>query len=139
MTEYEAVNAALLSVLDGVGGAAVERNADLALAIPDAGHVVILDGEIVDEDRTLGRDGVRFVRQGNAIEIYVAGRWRSETMDALVRAVRDAIDADPTLGGVVHHCELRRDEAGQQTTEGGDTIAVTLLTAISEYQTTSSV
>lgn len=118
-------------------GASVERNKVLADTIPDAGMIVIRDGDPGQPEITLS-PVVYYYDHRAEIDIVVQGddgAERDVRADTLKQAVSAAITADRTLGGAVEWAEPRSGAPQLFGPEGGEPLKASTLTVTLSYAT----
>ncbi len=128
---------AIVDRLDAVGSFTVARNEVVPSLIGEGGHVVVRDGARLDSQMTLG---VRswWITHRLIIEAQAAGSDPDGTLDALLRAVEQALGAEPTLGGVVLSCTLDLDDLEMIAGDGASAVKSALFGVIIEYETVNA-
>lgn len=136
----EAVRSAIGSALPGI---VVELDEPEPETIGEAGYVAVLYGEPVDREELFGQGLMQrhysWVHSAG-IEIQVAkGSGRVVRLAELREAVALAIEADPTLGGLVDLAQLGAPSVAHFIEDrSGVPLGVLSLPLILEYQSTSS-
>lgn len=136
----EAARAAIAAALPDV---AVELSEPEPEAVGETGYVAVLFGESVDREETFGQ-GLTLTHfswiHAAEIEIQVAkNEGRVTRLAELREAVALAIEADPTLGGLVDRALLDGPSASHFSNDrSGVPLGVLSLPLILEYQSTSS-
>ena len=127
----------LFLCLQGLTGPTVNRNEPLPTKVPEAGLIILRDGDPGEPEVILSP--TRYVYQHRAeVEVLVqqadqAGR--DAALDTLLVAVGNALTADPTLGGKVDIVRPGSPELLQETIEGAPTIKAALIPVFLEYTT----
>jgi hypothetical protein len=109
-TKREAVLAALTAQLDAalkpeLHDLVVRRGGPMPEVISDDGLVVVRDGTPALDAAPLGQTGPWYWSHIVPVEVVVrAGddALRDQRFDTIVGAIGDALDADTTLGGLIH-------------------------------------
>lgn len=137
----EQVLNAMKAALDGVPGAAVDRNIDQPESIAGAGHIVLRDGDPGEGDRTLGANPSYYWRHLVDIEAYVQDKdqaARDAALDGLLADIETHLLADVTFGGVALTAEVENLEIEQFEDDGTATIKGALIVIAVEYETTTA-
>ncbi len=142
-TRHEAALGALFSLLEGVPGPKVLRNAELPQTVPAEGLIILRDGVIgAPEDVTLSPVSYAW-RHRTELEVFVRGddpASRSARLDDVISAVEQVIATDRTLGGVVDHCEAGApEEVEDLAQEGAQSFRAAILPVILHYTSDASV
>ena len=141
-TRREAALSSLFSVLAAMPGPKILRNAELPETVPPGGLIILRDGMMGEpEDITLSP--VSFAWRHRAeLEIFVRGSdpvSRAAGLDGLIAAIEQAIAGDPTLGGMVDHCEIGPpEEPEDMAQEGAQSFKAAILPVILHYTSNSS-
>ena len=123
--------------LPGIG---VERNTALPERIPGGGLVVVRDGDPGEPEQALGGFAPVYYRHAVELEIYAESgdqAIRDQTFDDLTTAIGTALDADPTLGGLVFGMSYGRPQIVTEAVEGGPAIKTGTITLVLDYETPS--
>lgn len=116
----------------------VERNAALPEKVPDAGLVIVRDGDPGEPDVSLNPRS-EYYTHAVEIEAYVrqpkTGTAEAK-LDALLAAIGNALLADPTLGGVVENLALGAPEIEALGIEGAPPLLAARLSVFVEYLVT---
>lgn len=118
-------------------GAAVERNTVLADTIPDAGMIVVRDGDPGQPEVTLSPVNYHYQHRAE-IDILVqgaSGAQRDTRADTLRQAVSSAVTSDRTLGGTVDWAEPLPSPPQIFGPDGGDPLKAATLTVVLNYAT----
>ena len=142
-TRHEAALGALFSLLEGISGPKVLRNAELPQTVPAEGLIILRDGVIGEpEDVTLSPVSYAW-RHRTELEVFVRGddpASRSARLDDVISAVEQVIATDRTLGGVVDHCEAGApEEVEDLAQEGAQSFRAAILPVILHYTSDASV
>ena len=137
-SKTEQILTALTDRLCTVPKAKVERNTAASERIPRGGLIVLRDGDPGEPEQTLGGIGGVYYSHAVEIEVYVeAGdaAVRDAAFDALVVAIGEALDADPTLGGLAFGMTTARPEVDTEAVIGAPAIKSGTIDVIVEYET----
>ncbi len=139
-SKTEQILTALADRLRAVPKAKVERNTAAPERIPRGGLIVLRDGDPGEPERTLGGIGGVYYSHAVEIEVYVEtgeAAARDAAFDALVRNIGTALDADPTLGGLVFGMTYARPEIDTEAVIGAPAIKTGTLECVIEYESES--
>lgn len=131
----EAALKALLTVLSGISGPLVLRNADESQTIPSGGLVVLRDGEPGEPEVTLSPTRYWFDHRAEVI-VQVQDEpsaARDGAMDVLLQTIGATLNADQTLSGAVDNLTIGTPEIMQEPVEGGETVKAVLVPVYLEY------
>jgi hypothetical protein len=137
-SKAEQVLDALKALLETVPGAVVQRNSVLPEKVPDGGLVILRDGDPGEPEQALGGFGGTYNQHAVEIEVYVeAGdaAARDAAFDALLQQIGAALEADPTLGGLVFGLTYGRPETSIEAVAGAPAIKSATLTVTVDYET----
>jgi len=118
-------------------GTKVERNAVTADVIPDAGMIVVRDGDPGQPEITMSPVNYHYDHRAE-VDILVQGgteAQRDTRADTLRQAVSAAIVADRTLGGAVDWAEPQPAPPQLFGPDGGDPLKAATLTVVLSYAT----
>jgi hypothetical protein len=133
----EQVLDALKTLLVTVPGVTVERNSVLPEKILDGGLVILRDGDPGEPEQPLGGFGSTYYQHAVEIEVYVEdgnAAVRDAGFDALLQEIGTALEADPTLGGLVFGLTYGRPEASIEAIAGAPAIKSATLTVTVDYE-----
>ena len=136
----EQVLIALADRLRQLPDVGVERNSALPERIPAGGLVVVRDGDPGEPEQALGGFAPVYYRHAVELEIYAESgdqAIRDQTFDDLATAIGAALDADPTLGGLVFGMTYGRPEVMTDAVEGGPVIKTGTITLVLDYEAAS--
>jgi len=136
----EQVLIALVDRLRQIPDIGVERNTALPERIPDGGLVVVRDGDPGDPEQALGGFASVYYRHAMELELYAESgdqAVRDQTFDDLATAIGAALDADPTLGGLVFGMTFGRPEVMTDAVDGGPAIKTGTITLVLDYEAPS--
>jgi len=139
-SKTEQVLAAIKALLGTVPGATIERNSVLPEKIPDGGLIIIRDGDPGEPEQALGGFGNAYYQQAVEIEVYVDegdAAARDAAFDALLQQIGAALEADPTLGGLVFGLTYGRPEPSIEPIAGAPAIKSATLTVTVDYETSA--
>jgi hypothetical protein len=137
-SKAEEVLDALRTVLETVPGAVVERNSALPEKIPDGGLIILRDGDPGEPEQALGGFGSTYYQHPVEIEAYVAegdAPARDAAFDALLQEIGVALEADPTLGGLVFGVTYGRPDPAIEAIAGAPAIKTASPTVTVDYET----
>lgn len=127
--------AALHDTLAEIDGPTVARGGARPVSVPAGGLVILRDGELGEPEVTLGPVSYLWHHRAQ-LEVLIT-EDDAQTLDALLRAVGDAIAADPTLGGAVDWAEPSAPETEDLAVEGSAEIRAALVTVTLVYPSTT--
>lgn len=138
MSTRETALAALKNVLAAaLPGADVKRNVDVPQSVGPGGLAVLRDGEPGEPEVSLSPPLYAFDHRAE-LELYIERRDNTEmVLDALLADIGDALAVDPTLGGLVDHCEPTAPTLEPLSGDGGDPLRVARLAILLIYVTAS--
>ena len=137
-SKTEQILTALTDRLRTVPKARVERNTAVPERIPKGGLIVLRDGNPGEPEEALGGIGSIYYAHAIEIEVHVEGGEaadRDAAFDALVVAIGQALDADPTLGGLAFGMTYGRPEVDTEAVIGAPAIKSGTVEIIVEYET----
>jgi hypothetical protein len=135
MSRREAVLAAMRAALGLVPSATVRRNEALPERVPNAGLVILRDGEPGEPDVTLN-PRTEFYSHRVEIEAYMPRDPNGSgeaALDALLGAIGAALRIDPSLGGLAENLTASAPETGALAIEGSTPILTARLIVTVEY------
>lgn len=127
--------AALRSTLAAIAGTTVVRGGARPVSVPAGGLVILREGDPGEPEVTLGPVSYLWHHRAQ-LEVLVA-EDDPQTLDALLRAIGDAIAADPTLGGAADWAEPSAPETEDLAVEGSAEIRAALVTVTLVYPSTT--
>ena len=145
-TTREAVLAALTAQLEAslrpqLHHLIVRRGGPMPEVISDDGLVVIRDGTPELDAAPLGQAGPWYWVHTVPVEIVVRAvedDLRDRRFDQLVRAIGEALDADPTLGGLIHGLDYGPPiEPEDSPVLGAEGLKHGLIEIVLDYETAS--
>jgi hypothetical protein len=134
----EQVLDALKALLGMVPDAVVQRNSVLPEKIPDGGLIILRDGDPGEPERALGGFGSAYYQHAIEIEIYVEkgdAAVRDTAFDDLLQQIGTALNADPTLDGLVFGMTYGRPEPAIEAVAGAPAIKSATLSVTVDYET----
>ena len=137
-SKTEQILTALTDRLRTVPRAKVERNTAAPERIPKGGLIVLRDGDPGEPEQTLGGIGSVYYSHAAEIEVYVEtgeAAARDAAFDVLVRNIGTALDADPTLGGLVFGMTTARPGIDTEAVIGAPAIKTGTIECVIEYET----
>jgi hypothetical protein len=137
-SKAEQVLDALKALLETIPDVVVERNSALPEKIPNGGLIILRDGDAGEPEQALGGFGGTYYQHAVEIEVYVEvgdAAARDAAFDALLQQIGAALEADPTLGGVVFGVTYGRPDPSIEAIAGAPAIKSATLTATVDYET----
>jgi hypothetical protein len=137
-SKAEQVLGALKALLETGSGPRVERNSVLPEKIPLGGLIILRDGDPGEPEQALGGFGSAYYQHAVEIEVYVEdgdGAVRDAAFDAFLQQIGVALDADPTLGGLVFGLTYGRPEGAIEAVAGAPAIKSATLIVTVDYET----
>jgi hypothetical protein len=137
-SKVEQVLDALKTLLETVPDAVVERNSVLPEKVTAGGLIILRDGDPGESEQALGGFGSTYYQHAVEIEVYVEegdAAARDAAFDALLQQVGTALEADPTLGGLVFGLTYGRPESAIEAVSGAPAIKSATLTVTVDYET----
>src|SRR5918996_4701599 len=126
--------------LETIPNAVVERNSVLPEKIPAGGLIILRDGDPGEHEQALGGFGNTYYQHVVEIEVYVEegdGAARDAAFDALLQQIGVALEADPTLGGLVFGMTYGRPEPNIEAIAGAPAIKSATLSVTVDYETSA--
>jgi hypothetical protein len=138
-SKSETVLLALSAALATIAGPtiSVARNVAPTQEIPSHGAVILRDGNPGETDEPLGNDGPFYYTHEAEIELMVQHgdqAVRDAQFDLLRVLVGQALDANPTLGGLINGMSYGLPETFQEAVEGAHAIKAAIVTVVMDYQ-----
>jgi hypothetical protein len=137
-SKAEQVLDALKALLEAVPDSVVQRNSALPEKIPDGGLVILRDGDPGEPEPALGGFGSTYYQHAVEIEVYVEesdAAARDAAFDALLQQIGAALEANPTLGGLVFGLTYGRPEPSIEAVAGAPAIKTAMLSVTVDYET----
>jgi hypothetical protein len=135
-SKAEQVLDALKALLQTVPDASVERNSVLPEKIPDAGLIILRDGDPGEPEEALG--GSTYYQHAVEIEVYLEqgdATTLDVAFDALLQQIGAVLEADPTLGGLAFGRTDGRPGPAVEAIAGAPAIKSATLTVTVDYET----
>jgi hypothetical protein len=139
-SKAEEVLEAVKTLFETVLGATIARNSVLPEKIPDGGLVILRDGDPGEPEHALGGFGSTYYQHAVEIELYVeegVGAVRDTAFDDLLQQVGAALEADPTLGGLIFGLTYGRPETSVEAVAGAPAIKSATLSVTVDYETSA--
>jgi hypothetical protein len=136
----EDVLIALIDRLRQLPDIGVERNSALPERIPNGGLVILRDGDPGEPEQALGGFAPVYYRHAVDLEIYAESGdqgTRDQIFDDLATSIGAALEADPTLGGLVFGMSYGRPQIVTEAVGGGPAIKTGTITLVLDYETPS--
>jgi hypothetical protein len=133
----EQVLAAIEALLGTIPGAAVERNSAVPENIPAGGLIILRDGDPGEPEQALGGFANAYYQHAVEIEVYIEeadAAARDAAFDDLLQQIGTALEADPTLGGLVFGLTYGRPEPVIEAVPGAPAIKSATLTVAVDYE-----
>jgi hypothetical protein len=137
-SKAEQVLGALRALLETVPDAVVQRNSVLPEKIPAGGLIIQRDGDPGEPEQALGGFGSTYYQHAVEVEVYLEdgdAAARDATFDALLQQIGTALEADPTLGGLVFGLTYGRPEPVIEAVAGAPAIKSATVTVTVDYET----
>ena len=139
-SKRETILSALAALITGnAAGATVLRNESLPKRIPNAGLVILRDGEPGEPEVTLSPLTYIFDHLAVAEVIVEDRQNQDEKFDAICVAMGAALEANRTLGGLCDWVEGVAPEPVEVITEGGEPMKAAIVSIRLNYATTSPI
>ena len=133
-TRREQVLSAVYSRLGSLSGPSVLRNEVLPTRIPEAGVIILRDGDPGEPDVTLNP---RTEYYSHRIPIEVITSGSDSDLDTMLIAVGQVLPVGDTLGGLAEMLTILAPEVGATPIEGSAAIRHAVVPIVVEYQVTS--
>ena len=130
-TVLKALHEALLEM---PGGVTVMRNAVLPERIPDAGLLILRDGEPGEPEVTLSPRRWHWQHRAE-LEVFLRGSDLDDRFDALTAGIGTVLASDRTLGGICGWIEAEAPDPADLPVEGASTIRAAVLGITLNYTT----
>lgn len=139
-SKAEQVIEALKSRLETVAGATVERNVAVPETVPPGGLIVLRDGDPGEPEQALGGFTSAYYAHRVEVEVYVAegdAAARDGAFDALLQAIGDALEDDPTLGGLAFGLAYGRPDVAIEPVAGAPAVKSGVIEVVVDYEAPS--
>ena len=136
-SKTERVLQAVHARLQAIPDAAVERNIAVPAKVPTDGLIVLRDGDPGEPDTALGGFGGAYYSHRVEVEVHVQNAdpvARDTAFDNLLMAVGTALEADPTLGGLVFGMSYGRPSTDLEPIDGAPAIKSGVIEITVEYE-----
>jgi hypothetical protein len=136
-SKAEQVLDALKALLETVPNAVVDRNSVLPEKAPGGGLIIVRDGDPGEPEQAFGGFGSAYYQHAVEIEVYVGegdAAARDAAFDSLLQQIGTALEADPTLGGLVFGLTYGRPEPSIEAVAGAPAIKTATLTMTVDYE-----
>jgi hypothetical protein len=121
-----------------VPGGTVDRNSALPEKIPDGRLIILRDGDPGEPEEALGGFGSTYYQHAVEVEVYVEegdAAARDAAFDALLQQIGTALEADPTLGGLVFGLTYGRPEPAVEAIAGAPALKTGTILVVLDYET----
>ena len=135
-TTHETVLAALHARLQPLAALTL-RYEVLPERIPEAGLIILRDGQPGEPEVTLSPLRYHFQHRAELEVVIQAGTGRASAFDDLITAIGAALEADRTLGGLCDWVEPEAPASVDLPVEGAASLKAALITVVLHYTTTS--
>jgi hypothetical protein len=137
-TKRETILQALFTVLSGLSGPLVLRNANLPERVPAGGIVILRDGDPGEPEVLLSPPEYVYDHRADADVIVDAATpaARDSIFDGIMLAIGSAVAADRTLGGLCDYAETAAPVSVDLIVEGAPGFKAATLPIILHYGTT---
>ena len=105
--------------------------------VPGGGLIIVRDGDPGDSEQALGGFGSTYYQHAVEVEVYVEhgdAAERDAAFDALLQQIGAALEADPTLGGLVFGLTYGRPEPEIEAIAGAPAIKSAMLSVTVDYE-----
>ena len=139
-SKAEQVLEVLRAALETVPDAVVQRNSVLPEKIPAGGLIILRDGDPGEPEQALGGFGNAYYQHAVEIEVYIGegdAAVRDAAFDSLLQQIGAALDADPTVGGLVFGLTYGRPEPAIEAVAGAPAIKTATLSVTVDYETSA--
>ena len=136
-SKAEQVLEAIRETLQTIPGAVVQRNSVLPEKIPDAGLIILRDGDPGEPEQALGGFGSTYYQHVVEIEVYLEegdAAVRDSAFDDLLQQIGAVLEADPTLGNLAFGLTYGRPEPNIETVAGAPAIKAATLAVTVDYE-----
>lgn len=134
-TKRERIVSAVFSRLGSIPAATILRNESLPVRIPEAGLIILRDGDPGEPDITLN-PRIEYYAHRLTVEVITTG---DETaLDDLLIAVGRALAADDTLGGLAEIVVVLAPEVAATPIEGAAAVRHATVPVVVEYLVTGA-
>jgi len=130
----ETILQALLTTLQTIPGAVVQRGEVLPERVPIGGLVILRDGEPGEPEVTLSPLQYHYEHRAE-LEVVVQGADRDAAFDALTLAIGSALATDRTLGGLCDWIEPGAPAPADVPIEGGQALKAAAIPVVLHYST----
>jgi hypothetical protein len=127
---------ALKALLETVPDAVIQRNTVLPEKVPAGGLIIVRDGDPGEPEHALGGFGNAYYQHAVEVEVYAEegdAAARDAGFDDLLQRIGVALEADPTLGGLVFGLTYGRPESSIEAVAGASAIKAATLTVTVDY------
>ena len=135
-SKTEQVLVVIKGQLQTIPEAMVERNSVLPEKVPTGGLIILRDGDPGELEGSLGGFGGSYYQHVVEIEVYVEegdAAIRDTAFDQLLQQIGSALEADPTLGGLVFGLTYGRPEPSIEAVAGAPAIKAATLSVTVDY------
>ena len=135
-SKAEQVLGALGDALGSIA-AAIERNSVLPERIPTGGLIILRDGDPGEPEQALGGFGNAYYQHAVEIGVYAEegdAAARDAAFDDLLQQIGTALEADPTLGGLVFGLAYRRPEPSIEAVAGAPALKTGTILIMLDYE-----
>lgn len=138
-SNLETALTALAAVLGAIPGPDFARNDPSERAVPPGGRIDLSDGELADPDVYLSPLAYGHVANAEVVVVVQAGtpEARDAALDDLLERIKDAIGADPTLGGAVEAAGIVAPERLTEPADNGKPIKGARIVVALEFMSNS--
>ncbi|MAI61097.1 MAG: hypothetical protein CBB87_01255 [Micavibrio sp. TMED27] len=128
-----------LCLKDNVPDAEVLRNAPLPTKVPDAGLIIVRDGDVGEPEVTLSPTRYHYMHQAEIEALVQEAEQpvRDEALDSLLRSIGETLALNLNLNGAVDYLHIGSPEFLSETTSGAPTIKAAVVPVYLEYTTTN--
>jgi hypothetical protein len=136
-TKRETILQALHTLLSGISGPTVLRNANLPERVPSGGIVILRDGDPGEPEVLLSPPEYIYGHRADADVVVDAPSpaARDSVLDGIMLAIGSAVAADRTLGGLCDYAETAAPVPVEMVVEGAPGFKAATLPIILHYGT----
>jgi hypothetical protein len=133
-SKREQVVEAVVAACQSIPLVRVERNRDRPTKIPPEGLIVVRDGDVGEPEVLLSPLSYTWTH-GVVVELFTQSGDRDGHLDDMLAALQAALDAVPTLGGLVDYMQAGGPEFDKADPEGGADLKAATVVVRLTYET----
>ena len=138
-TREQALAGLFLCLKGNVPDAEILRNAPLPTKAPDAGLIIVRDGDVGEPEITLSPTRYHYHHRAEIEALVQEGeqQTRDQALDNLLQAIGETLALNLTLDGAVNYLHIGSPEFLSETIEGAPTVKAAVVPVYLEYTTTN--